>query len=384
VLPGPAFGLTEDNAQLLTSPASRRDDPFSLAGRELTALHPTYVRLLIDWAALQPRAGSPPALAAPVSGCARQVGPCGAYAGVRAELAAIASQQRVSGAGSFEAVIDILGAPAWAASPVSGCESPDTPATSRPLAPGAIAGYRELIAALVSLARSEGVELRWWSPWNEPNDPRFISPQRERCEVGSTSLSPAVYAELARAMAAELRVDDAGARLVLGELGGLTRDSPHATSIASFVASLPGDVVCLGPVWSVHAYASYGRGASAEEPVSALEEALDGRGGCASRPAVWVTEAGAGAPHPGAPRDATGREELEGCRALAAQLERWSADPRVRAVFQYGFREDPAFPVGLLSPDLERTYPAYRLWLSLSRTRAAGEKPRAPAAACAA
>jgi hypothetical protein len=384
VPPGPAFGLTEDNAQLLMSPAAGGDDAISPARRELTALHPSYLRLLIDWAALQPRAGIPPALAAPVSGCAREVGPCEAYGGVRAELAAIASQQRANGPGSFQAVIDILGAPAWAASPVSGCEPADTPATSRALAPAGIAGYRELIAALVSLARSEGVQLRWWSPWNEPNDPRFISPQRDRCEAGSPSVSAGVYAELARAMAAELRADDPGARLVLGELGGLTRDSPQATSIASFVASLPPDVVCLGPVWSVHAYASYGRAASTEEPVSALEEALDARGGCASRPAVWVTEAGAGAPHPGSPRGATGREELEGCRALSAQLERWSSDPRVQAVFQYSFREDPAFPVGLLSSDLTRTYPAYRLWLSLSRARAAGEKPRAAVAACAA
>ena len=36
-------------------------------------------------------------------------------------------------------------------------------------------------ASLYDLAVSEGVNIRWWSPWNEPNGPFFISPQRSRC-----------------------------------------------------------------------------------------------------------------------------------------------------------------------------------------------------------
>src|SRR5438128_4252472 len=90
---GPAFGLTEDNANLLWSPdgSPRAAAGFQAARQELTALHPSYVRLLVDWAALQPDPNRPPALEAPASGCARQVGPCGPYAGIREQLAAIAS-----------------------------------------------------------------------------------------------------------------------------------------------------------------------------------------------------------------------------------------------------------------------------------------------------
>jgi hypothetical protein len=100
----PAFGLTEDDADLLWNPQqpSRTPAAFRAAREQLTALHPTYLRLLVDWAALQPDAGRAPDLAARNSGCARQVGPCGAYAGIAEELAAIASQQRAapgSGAG---------------------------------------------------------------------------------------------------------------------------------------------------------------------------------------------------------------------------------------------------------------------------------------------
>jgi len=59
----------------------------------------------------------------------------------------------------------------------------------------------------LALGTSEGVPLEWWSAWNEPNDPVFISPQRDSCVAGAPPASPAVYAELVRAMAAELDAD---------------------------------------------------------------------------------------------------------------------------------------------------------------------------------
>ncbi len=77
-----------------------------------------------------------------------------------------------------------------------------------------------------------------------------------------------------------------------------------------------------------------------------------------------MTETGAGAPHAGAPRPPGEADEAAGCRALAVQLARWYADPRVGAVFQYTFREDDLFPVGLADAALTRLYPAYYLWLA--------------------
>ena len=387
----PALGLTEDNAQLLLDPAAAATvpwasaaGPFQLARRELTALHPGYIRLLVDWAALQPQAGRPADFAARAGGCARTVGPCASYPGLSGELAAIASQQsarRAAGQAGPEVLIDVLGTPPWASSPASGCELPGA-AAARALAPGAIPGYRRLIAGVLSVARTEGARVRWWSPWNEPNDGLFLTPQRALCEPSSAPVSVAVYAELARAMAGVLGRDAPQDSIVLGELNGQAPDSAHSTSAASFVAALPADVLCLGPVWSLHAYAPYGRGSSGGEPVAALEQALSRRRGCVAGAPLWITETGAGAPHPGAPLTGSPAGELDACRALAADLRGWLSDPRVAAVFQYTFRDDPAYPVGVVSADLRRVHPSYSLWLSLSGETAGLDPSAAAPSSC--
>jgi hypothetical protein len=384
----PSFGLTEDNADLLWNPSgsSRPAGGFQAARAELTALAPTYLRLLVDWATLQPDPRRPPALEAPVSGCARRVGPCGPYAGIRDELAAIASQQRAAGTGGdrrFQVVIDIFGTPGWAAGTPSGCEASPATAFSRPLSATAIAAYRTLIRSLLALASQEGVALEWWSPWNEPNTSNFINPQRSSCSAGSPPASPAAYVELARAMAAELRADGGEHHLLLGELNDSPIDSPERTSISRFVAALPAEAICLSDFWTVHAYASRPAASASADPVGSLETALDARGACGRAAQIWVTEAGAGAPHSGRRRPAGAADERAGCLALAEQLIRWHGDPRVGAVFQYTFREDPAFPVGLVSASLSHLYPTYRLWLAWARLRAAGEPPPTPAAGCA-
>ena len=381
----PALGLTEDNADLLWSPSSpvrTGGEAFQASRVRLTALHPRYLRLLVNWGALQPRPGTAPALAAAADGCARGTPPCGRFRGVQAQLAAIASQQR-SEPGSFQVVVQVLGAPAWAALAPSGCEPAGTLASARPLRPQALASYRALISSLLTLASTQGVELPWWSPWNEPNDPRFVSPQHATCSADDTPLAPLAYASLARAMASELRSAGGEHHMLLGELNDLQVDSPNTTSVASFIAALPADVLCLAGAWSIHDYASrHGPGAP-PDGVAAIERALDARGGCARTAPVWVTEAGAGAPHPGQARPTGGADELAGCQALARQLLRWYRDPRVAAVFQYSFREDPAFPVGLVSAELSHVYPAYRLWLSFARRRTAGLAPPSPAGGCA-
>jgi len=374
----------------LWSPSARAPAaaaPFLPARRALTALQPRYVRLIVDWAALQPSPDEPPALSGPIDGCARGVGPCGAYDGIAAELAAIASQQRAAraaGRAGFEVVLDILGAPAWAALPPHGCEPATVQPMARPLEPAALPAYRSLIAELVALGRREGVALPWWSPWNEPNDPRFLSPQRESCGSGGAPAAPAIYAELARAMSAELASADPGARMLLGELGGYRSGSTHRLSLSEFVAALPADVLCLGETWAVHAYAAWGReGSAAEDPVGALEAALDARGGCASAATVWVTESGAGASEPGRPRSGAEGEEASGCEALAAQLLAWRRDPRIGAIFQYEFRDDPAYPVALASADLSKLNADYRAWLEFKRPSDGPAYLSTPEALCA-
>jgi hypothetical protein len=386
---GPALGLTEDNADLLWSPSSPSragGGPFQPAREQLTALHPRYIRLLVDWAALQPDGERPADLVGPVDGCARAIGPCAPYAGIRGELAAIATQQRAAraaGRAGFEVVLDVFGVPPWAAVPAGGCELPGSEPFSRPISAAGLAGYRKLIRALIALGAEQGVALSWWSPWNEPNNPDFLSPQRPSCALESVSRAPAVYAQLAEAMAAELAAAGGTRHMLLGELAAYAEDSAHRTSVGSFVAALPERVLCLGEVWAIHAYAGWGDARPQEDPVSMLARALDARGSCAAAAKIWITETGAGAPHPGRARTPGSAAERAGCQALGAQLERWSADPRVGAIFQYSFREDPAYPVGLMSADLRHTYPAYRLWLAYARASAGHARPPSPQSGCA-
>jgi hypothetical protein len=397
---GPAFGLTEDNAALLWSAdqpplaqnaaasdaslaAQGRAGRVQLARAQLSALHPAYVRLLIDWAALQPDPRRAPALEAQVSGCARTIRPCASYRGVRDELAAVASQQRAAGRAAFQVVIDIFGTPAWAAQPASGCEQGGLGTFSRAPSAAGLSAYRELVHALIALGTREGVALDWWAPWNEPNDPTFLSPQRASCSTGAAALSASSYARLAQAMAAQLRAEGGRRHLLLGELNAYQSGAADRTSVAQFVGALPADTLCVGDVWSLHAYAGWGRTPRVHDPVTALETALGARGGCARGAPVWVTEAGAGAPHAGEPRRLGAPAAQAGCDALALQLQRWSSDPRVGAIFQYTFRDDPAFPVGLIDAQLSHTYPEYRLWLAWSRVRSAEGGPGALADACA-
>lgn len=377
-----AIGLTEANANLLWSAVARPSAPsgFSQWRDLLAELHPAYLRLVINWAQLQPTP-APPDLNGAVDGCLRGIPPCAAFAGLQDELRAVASQQRAQG--GFEVVIVIDGVPSWAALGPSGCERPGTTSLSRPIRPGAIRAYRALIGSVLELGRAAGVALPWWSPWNEPNHPFFISPQRQSCSADSPARSPLVYAQLARAMAQELAADGHGAQMLMGELAGFTASGPRDTSISEFVGALPGDVLCLGTTWSVHAYARRGASADAAGPVGELEAALSGRGGCAGAARLWVTETGAGAPHAGNQRPAGAQDQRAGCRALAVSLLRWYRDPRVDAVFQYTFREDNLFPVGLADPSLTRLYPSYWLLRAWGGTRAPDAPPPTLPAQCA-
>jgi hypothetical protein len=77
---------------------------------------------------------------------------------------------------------------------------------------------------------------------------------------------------------------------------------------------------------------------------------------------IWVTETGVGGAHVGAKRSLSPAELRTDCRVLARSLGRWGRDPRVEAAFQYTFREDTLFPVGLADARLSRAYPVYDLW----------------------
>ena len=83
---------------------------------------------------------------------------------------------------------------------------------------------------IAGTAKADGAKVGALSPWNEPNHPSFISPQRATCDAHAPLLSPAVYAKLAGAARDELK--GTNTKLVLGELAGKVAPSPVAAGVA--------------------------------------------------------------------------------------------------------------------------------------------------------
>lgn len=342
------LGITEANPHLVApgpAPAA-----FAAWRDHLAALRPAYLRVVIDWARVQAAPGVAPDWAAPADGCLRGRPPCAPYAGVRDQL-------RAAAAARLRVVFTFLDTPAWAAAPPAGCERPGTPPGAR--GPADVATYAALVRSLLAEARADGVPEAWWSAWNEPNYPAFLNPQRLRCTASAPTAAAAGYARLVRALRAELAEAPTPQHLVLGEAAGIDAPHPRATGAAELAAALPRDVVCASGIWAQHAYVSAPGplgGDRAATPASgpllrSVEAALDAHG-CGGPPAhLWITETGI-EPATGAP----------GCRAMADALRTWSEDPRVDAAFQYTFRDDTSFRVGLAGAALTGLHPAYAAW----------------------
>jgi hypothetical protein len=226
---------------------------------------------------------------------------------------------------------------------------------------------------VIEVAESEGAELRYFTPWNEPNHPYFLSPQRKACDALAPSRAVAPYARLARALRAELAEHGGDRRLVLGEMAGIREPSSRATAIGEMIGGLPRELVCAAPVWSQHAYIG------GTDPVATVTEALAARD-CPREHAIWITETGVG-PAPGGFSIARGiTSEAQGCRLLHRRLRQWYANPRVTVAAQYTLREDDLFPTGLVTTDLARARPALREWQAWGAREDPGGRP--PASTC--
>lgn len=368
------IGLSEANVALLrggTAPPG-----FKAYRDALAALRPDRYRLVVDWSKLQPDPAVPADLGLPQDGCSRnRTPPCAEAAGLRAMLEAIRDNQRAAG-GGWEVLVAIYGVPDWAATPPGGCERPGAEPRARPMTDAGLTGYRALIRQLRALGEEVGVALPWWTPWNEPNHQAFISPQRGACDVASPPLAPAVYGRLVRAAREELA--GSGAKLVLGELAGFRAPRARGAGVGEFIRALPDEVACAASAWSQHEYASTEDEPAApftRDAVAEAEAALDERPCTATLP-VWVTETGVGGVPPGSTRPMGAVALARQCAAQAARLERWAADPRVEAVFQFTFREDVAYPVALADPGLGVLYPTYGLWRAWADARGAGAAAR--------
>jgi hypothetical protein len=357
-----AVGITEPNPNLfapddvLTPPAG-----WARWRDELVRMRPELYRLVIEWNTLQPSPEAPANLALPDGGCMRDKAPCAPWSGVADQLRALAARQREGG---WQALVVFTGTPEWVAARPHGCAGEE--GGSR--APRDLASYRALVSAVLDLAAAEGAELHYFTPWNEPNHPYSLAPQRKACDALAPSRAIRPYARLAHALRAELaehgRGDD---QLVLGEMAGILEPTARATSVGEMIRGLPRELVCAAPVWSQHAYIG------GTDPVATLKSALGSRH-CPRKHAIWITETGVG-PAPGGFSLARGiTSEAQGCRLLHRRLRSWRADPSVTVATQYTMREDDLFPTGLVTTDLTRERRALREWQAWG-TRDPGAPP---------
>ncbi len=345
-----AIGLTENDPRLL-SPGS----PIGPVASKLIALKPAYIRVLIPWERLQPSAGRKPNWDAPFGGCPRLVPGCRSEHGMRGLLNAIKARQAQDGGWRILAVPYFT--PLWAmAGPPVGCQKARN-RHARAQMPR-LAAYRRLLRAFNGLADKVGVKIDYVSPWNEPNHPAFLQPQRANCHAISKAIAPLAYARLVRAARAELRP---GQTIVLGSLAGLQNPRVYGAGAAEFIARLPHDVACIDGPFAQHAYVGVnvrnGTPPTANPDTAARHGLLDtviralDEKGCPQRKALWIAETGA---------------FDHRCDAMSAALRSWAVNDRIDAAFQYTFRDNRDYPVGLVSSSLFDTYASYRAWLAFA------------------
>ena len=365
-----AVGITEPNPAFVR-PEGEVPPEFARWRDELQQMRPTYYRLSVDWPTNTTPDGATIDLARPNPGCMREIPPCAAFNGVRDQLAALAAAQKAE-PGQWQAFVVVSGTPDGLAQPEKGCERAGTLPRNRAPRPNALPRYQEFIVRLLDEAKAVGAELRYWSPWNEPNHPYFIAGQRARCTENARSLAVRDYTRIARAMQETLESYPGEQDLVLGETAGLFERSESYTRAQEFVRELPRELVCAAVAYGQHGYIG------GDEPVRPIARALAGHG-CPQEHPIWITETGAGRPRSGEERDRSRKALARACRQMHRQLKRWHKDPRVSAAFQYTLREDDRFPTGLVSTELDRGYPALDVW------KAWGERERtapAPPSAC--
>ena len=348
-----AVGITEPNPAFV-QPEAEVPPEFARWRDELQRTRPTYYRLSVDWTGNVTPDGATIDLAKPNPGCMREIPPCAAFNGIRDQLAAVAAAQKAQ-PGRWQVLVVISGTPDGLASPAVGCERSNTAPRSRAPRRDALIRYEQFIVRLLDEARAVGAELRYWSPWNEPNHPFFIAGQRARCAEGARSLAVPAYTAIARAMQRALKGYPGEQDLVLGETAGLFERSETYTRAQEFVRKLPRGLVCDAVAYGQHGYIG------GDEPVDPIARALRSFD-CARTHQIWITETGAGRPRSGEERDRSRKALRQACRAMHRRLKNWYADPRVTAAFQYTLREDDQFPTGLVSTELDQGYPALDVW----------------------
>src|SRR4051794_23595307 len=231
--PGLALGITESNPNFIWPAEDRAlPEPFAAWRTEFQAVRPQIYRLVLDWARLQREPTAPADLGQPADGCMRGAPPCLGWHGVREQLAALAAAQRRTG---VQALVTVTGTPVWAVPPTdTGCVREADPPRSRAPSDEALPAYRRLVRRVLRVARRTGADLRFWSAWNEPNHPYFLTPQRAVCDVSSPTIAVPRYVALVRSLDRALARAPGRQEQLLGELASSTNGSAVTTGVAEF------------------------------------------------------------------------------------------------------------------------------------------------------
>ena len=272
----------------------------------MARLNPVVYRFFVPWNEVQPRADAPPNLALPENGCVRDRG---AVRAVR-RAARPAARARLRGrlAGDDRAQPGCRTGP----SPMSpGARA--GPRRSRPCRAGRAARVPHADRRRARARADEGADVRYVSPYNEPNHPYFARAAADGLRpVGAVARRARVRAaRRGRARGAGRRARRPGARARRD--GRVPRADRARHVVPEMIHELPRSVVCSAR--GVVAARLHRR----DRPGRRREDALDARG-CPRRQSIWITETGVG-PAPGGLSLARGiTSQAQGCRLLHRRL----------------------------------------------------------------
>jgi len=263
----------------------------------------------------------------------------------------------------LEVLLTIWGTPRWANGGRPKNVAPDDPDDLRDFA-GALAERYS--------GRHPGYPfVRFYTVWNEPNLPAFLSPQYD---LGGNSVAPATYARLYRAGYAGIKAASPLARVALGDTspwGGVGAGSHSPGAFAHALSELAPDL--RFDAWAHHPYAT-----APDLPPSQrvrwpnvtltqlprFERVLARWWHRPSVP-IWITEYD----YRTRPQAASGVTYAAQAQYLEDALGMAAADPNVSMFVWYVLRDDPQgpWPSGLVAQNGRRK-PAFRVFARAARS----------------
>jgi hypothetical protein len=255
----------------------------------------------------------------------------------------------------IELLITIWGTPPWA----SGGQGPNHAPTN----PADLEDFAHALADRYSGRHAGFPTVRLYSAWNEPNLEQFLTPQ---FDFQGSSVGPAVYAPIARAIYDGVKLGSPDALVAIGETSPRGHDTPSRGAVqdshspARFARLLSEQRPKVEfDAWAQHPYpprSDLGPSKPVRWPrvgLADLErfgESLDEWFGREDIP-LWLTEYG----HETAPDDPVGVSRALQARYVDQAIARAADDPRVRLFVWFIIRDRPGTPwqSGLIAEDGE-------------------------------